>query len=177
MNTLLSLILLYVTFFSIVSSQSSAQNYGNLIERKCKQTPYFQVCYSCLTSEPQSSRADVTVLALIAVNKINDNATSVIDYIKELHKWTKDLSVKTAFQGCNEAYNTVVNVLLPEALEALTKGNIKFVYDGISNTGRERQRNVKSTLKTCEACTPLTESNNYVNELSEVVLSIVNTLL
>ncbi|KAF3456386.1 hypothetical protein FNV43_RR01036 [Rhamnella rubrinervis] len=47
------------------------------------------------------------MLALIAVNKINDNATSVIDYIEELHKGSQDLSEKTALQGCDEAYNTV----------------------------------------------------------------------
>ena len=44
------------------------------------------------------------VLAFIAVNNINDNATTVIDFIKEVRKGTWDLQLKTALQGCNEAY-------------------------------------------------------------------------
>lgn len=175
MNTLMPLILLHVAFFSILSIQCSAENDGNLIERTCQQTPYVQVCYTCLASAPQTFKADAKGLALIAVHKLNDSATSVIAYIKQLYRGTRDLSVKTALQGCDEGYNTVVNVLLPEALEALTNGNIKFANDGISNTGREavKCQNYFNNLRS----KPLSGSNKYVYELSEVVLSIVKPLL
>ncbi|KAH7513500.1 cell wall / vacuolar inhibitor of fructosidase 1 [Ziziphus jujuba] len=146
MNTLISLsssILLHIAFFCLIllpSMQLSAINDGNLIKQTCKNTPYFQVCYNSLSSDPHSSKADAPGLALIAVNKISENATSILHYIKAVYIETRDLAVKTALHGCNEVYNTVVNILIPEANEELTKGNYKFATDGITNTGREAQK-------------------------------------
>ncbi|CAK9187620.1 unnamed protein product [Ilex paraguariensis] len=181
MRNLISLtsfnVLLHVLLLTILSSLNSCSGIldkkdANLIDSTCKHTPYYQLCVSTLRSNPKSSTADVTGLGLIIVGVVKSKSTQALSSINMFLRSKPEL--KIPLKNCAESYKVVLTADLPEAVEALTKGDPKFAEDGMNDAAREAQ--------SCESGfslkkSPLTGLNGAVHDLSVVAASIARMLL
>ncbi|KAK3188113.1 hypothetical protein Dsin_027674 [Dipteronia sinensis] len=162
-----SMVVFFVFF--LLSSQVSA----DLISDTCKQTPSVNLCESTLRADPQSSKADVQGLALIAANKLVVEGTKTENEIKELIKKTKDQPLLDALKLCADKYNIIVHYDFPVAVEAIKKGNPKFAEDATVDAARASDKCAKGITST----TDLASSNKLVHDLDDIVLYIVRLLL
>ncbi|KAL9371188.1 hypothetical protein Peur_036328 [Populus x canadensis] len=71
---------------------------NNLIEKTCKQTPYYDLCVRSLISSPRSFNTDVEGLAKIMVHTINAEATHTLHRIYKLLQHKQDTNMKRALQ-------------------------------------------------------------------------------
>ncbi|KAJ9181778.1 hypothetical protein P3X46_005836 [Hevea brasiliensis] len=146
----------------------------NLIEKTCKKTPYYDLCVSSLQSNPQSSNTDVRGLASIMGNITLSDATNTLNYIQELINQTTDPELERPLTHCAELYISVVDYILPQAMEALANGHYGFAKYGISDAGEEAHSCEK---KTSGLKLPLTEMNKVMQNLHDIAVAIINTLL
>ncbi|XP_015867819.2 cell wall / vacuolar inhibitor of fructosidase 1 [Ziziphus jujuba] len=144
------------------------------IESTCKQTPNYDLCVSSLKSDPKSSTADVPGLALILVNKIKSQATKTLNHINSLLKRSPGAGKRRALDSCYSKYDAILKGDVPEAIEALTKGDYKFAEDGANDAANE--------ANSCErgfssGSSPLTAMNKYIHDVSAIAAALVRTLL
>ncbi|KAF7837692.1 cell wall / vacuolar inhibitor of fructosidase 1-like [Senna tora] len=164
------LIFSIIFFFSIQSHASES-----LIEQTCKNTPHESLCLQYMKSDPGSSQADVTGLALIMVDAIKATAQQAQTKIQqELEKGHGSETEKRALNSCAERYRAVVEGDVPEAIEALQKGDPKFAEQGANDAALE--------ATSCETSfssgkSPLTQQNNAVHDVAQVAAAIVTNLL
>ncbi|KAK4717037.1 hypothetical protein R3W88_015375 [Solanum pinnatisectum] len=110
-----------------------------------------------------SASGNITTLALIVVDTIKAKANQGAEIISTL------LNLNPP-----QEWRVILTVSLPEAMEALTKGNPKFAEDGMVGCFGDSQNceeNFKSSIS------PLTCLNNAVHELSGVGRAIIRNLL
>ncbi|XP_022718323.1 cell wall / vacuolar inhibitor of fructosidase 1-like [Durio zibethinus] len=148
---------------------------GNLIERTCKQTPFYDLCIWSLKSNPESCNADVKKLAQIMVDSLKTKATDTLDLIDELLEdgLALDPAMRRALTSCAERYNVIIRADVPEITEALKTGNYKFAEKGTNDAAIE--------ANSCEmefpGKSPLTDMNKVVHDVSVVAASIVKIIL
>ncbi|KAJ9154629.1 hypothetical protein P3X46_027948 [Hevea brasiliensis] len=173
-GTLTSIFLGHVpllTMFLLITQFSVAQSDANMISQTCKQTPYYNLCVSCLSSDPRSFKADVRGLALIMVNIVKAKATMSLHFINQLIQRRPGL--KKPLSYCADNYDAILTADIPEAVEALQKGDPKFAQDGANDAANEADL--------CEANfhgkSPLTKFNKVVHDTSATASAIVQQLL
>lgn len=147
----------------------------NLIDEICKQTPHYKLCLSYLQSNPQSSNADAKGLAQIMGDILLACATEELSYIEGLIKQAPEPELERSLAYCAELYIPVVKYTLPQALDALSKGEYKFANYGIADVAKEADACEKKFSGSTDS--PVTDRNNLVESLSEVAKAIVNVLL
>ncbi|XP_062151836.1 cell wall / vacuolar inhibitor of fructosidase 1-like [Alnus glutinosa] len=144
---------------------------NNLIEQTCRRTPFYDVCISSLKSKPRSSGADVTGLALTMVDVLKTKATETLNHIKALLHGSPKL--KRSLRSCADSYKAIIEGDVPEAIEALKKGNPKFAEQGANDAADE--------ATSCEGRfsgrSPLTDMNKAVHDVAAVAAAIVRNLL
>jgi len=142
-----------------------------LIEQTCRRTPFYDVCISSLKSKPRSSGADVTGLALTMVDVLKTKATETLNHIKALLHGSPKL--KRSLRSCADSYKAIIEGDVPEAIEALKKGNPKFAEQGANDAADE--------ATSCEGRfsgrSPLTDMNKAVHDVAAVAAAIVRNLL
>ncbi|KAK2644156.1 hypothetical protein Ddye_019351 [Dipteronia dyeriana] len=161
-------VVVFLVFF-LLSSQVSA----DLISDTCKKTPSFNLCESTLRADPQSSKADVQGLALVAVKKLVVEGTKTENEIKQLIGKTKDQPLLDALKICADKYNIIVHYDFPVAVEAITKGNPKFAEGAAVDAARSSDKCASGIASTPH----LASSNKLVHDLDDIVLYIVRLLL
>lgn len=149
-------------------------NDERLIESTCRKTPSFGLCVSSLKSDPKSSKADVPGLGLIMVNIVKAKATTTLNRIRALQKGRWGAAQKRALVSCGGNYDAILKGDVPEAIEALTKGDYKFAEQGANDAANE--------ATTCEreftaGTSPLTALNKNVHDVSAIAAAIARTLL
>ncbi|CAK7327349.1 unnamed protein product [Dovyalis caffra] len=177
MNSMsLSFILLFHSVFIatllLLSHCTIAQSdANNLIAQTCKQTPYSNLCVTSLKSVPKSSTADVQGLALIMVDIVRAKASATLKLINQELKRSPEL--RRALRSCAGNYDAILTADIPEAIEALQKGDPKFAESGTNDAAVE--------ASSCEANfrgkSPLTNLNKLVHDTSVVTSAIVRLLL
>ncbi|KAK8487029.1 hypothetical protein V6N13_022830 [Hibiscus sabdariffa] len=165
------------TFFALthISALELHGHGASLIETTCQRTPFYNLCVSTLRSDPRSSGADVAGLARIGADKLKAKATATLRQITALLKVTKDPNLTTALRECVDYYNAIVKYDIPEAVEAVVKGDPKFGVEGATDAANEADacgRGFKNQPRF-----PIYDSNKVVHDLSAVVASIVQLLL
>jgi pectinesterase inhibitor-like protein len=169
---LLLLIFLPFTQCSIFPLDKS----GNLIQQICKKTPNYDLCLSSLLSNPESSNVDVKGLAQIMADILLGNVSDSLNYIEGLVKQAPEEQLERCLAYCAELYIPVVKYTLPQAIEALSKGQYRFANYGISDVAKEADTCEKK-FSSSSIQSPLTDMNNLLESLSDVAVAIVNTLL
>ncbi|KAJ4836092.1 hypothetical protein Tsubulata_029658 [Turnera subulata] len=165
---LLPVVLLFLLGFPI------ATECADLIEKTCKKTPHHDLCVSSLQSSNQSSRADVKGLASIMANITLSNATDTLSYIQLLINQTTDSDLERRLDYCGEVYIQVVEYILPQAIDALVKGQYGFADYGMSDAGSETD---SCQDKISKFKLPVTDRNKLVHDLAEVTEAICKILL
>ncbi|KAE8076647.1 hypothetical protein FH972_015283 [Carpinus fangiana] len=169
----MKLLMLMIFLAHVASTQCAALPPDDLIVRICRQTPLHDLCISSLKSKPQSSGADVTGLALIMVDELKTKATETQNHINGLLHGNPRL--KRPLRSCADKYRAVIEDDIPEAVEALQKGNPKFAEQGANDAAGE--------AGSCEdgfsgsGGSPLTEKNKAVRDIAAVAAAIVRNLL
>jgi len=180
MTNLKSLILCFflqaiVVMVTIPASQCRTflPNNENLIESTCKKTPNYNLCLQSLKASPGSSTADVSGLALIMVNVMKAKANDALKTIHDLQREGAGAKQRRALSSCDSKYKAVLIADVPQATEALKKGNPKFAEDGANDAANE--------AKYCESDfsgnSPLTKQNNAMHDVAAVTAAIVRLLL
>ncbi|XP_045829529.1 cell wall / vacuolar inhibitor of fructosidase 1-like [Trifolium pratense] len=166
------LILIVCTNFVVIECRTIQPNDENLIQQICKKTPNYALCIQYLHSDPKAPSADVRGLALIMVNVMKNKANIAINKIHQLiGKSPPDQ--KEALDNCADNYNAIVVADIPEATEALLKGNPKFAEDG-ANDAVVEARGCENGFK---GKSPLTAENNAMRDASAITAAIVRNLL
>ncbi|KAL2459357.1 Cell wall/vacuolar inhibitor of fructosidase 1 [Forsythia ovata] len=144
----------------------------NLIETTCKNTPNYQLCISTLRANPGSINTDVAGLGLIMVDAVKAKAKETRNAIEKLKGSRPELG--NALNECTKGYNAILEADVPEAVEALTKGNPKFAENGMADSSVEA---VLCEDRFKQVTSPLTVLNNAVRDLSDVARAIIRNLL
>ncbi|GKV37896.1 hypothetical protein SLEP1_g45865 [Rubroshorea leprosula] len=168
-----TIFLLFLLFLSI--SPPPIQCDDDLIEQICKKTPFYDLCLASLKSNPTTIPMDIKGLATTMADIVLSNATDTLDFIQSEIKQASDPQMERALAYCAELYIPVVKYNLPQAIEALSKGQYAFAADGISDAAKEAdacEKNFSGSLKS-----PLTVRNKLVHSLSDVAVAIVKVLL
>ncbi|XP_028760121.1 cell wall / vacuolar inhibitor of fructosidase 1-like [Neltuma alba] len=162
-------------FFYVLSATSSSFNDANLIQQTCKHTPNQALCLQYLKSDPRSSDADISGLALIMVDAMKAKAKQALAKIRqELQRRSHSDREKQALRSCADQYRAVLEADVPEAIAALQKGDPKFAEDGANDAALE--------ANSCESGfssgkSPLTPENNALHDIAQVTAAIVRNLL
>ncbi|XP_055814168.1 cell wall / vacuolar inhibitor of fructosidase 1-like [Solanum dulcamara] len=153
-------------------------NNNNLVESTCKNTPNYELCLKTLSSDKRSETAgDVTTLALIMVDAIKSKANQAANTISKLRQSNPPLAWKDPLKKCAFSYKVILTVSMPEAIEALTKGNPKFAEDAMVGSSGDAQECEEYFKATTTKYLPLSKLNIVVHELSDVGRAIVRNLL
>ncbi|KAK7348026.1 hypothetical protein VNO80_22574 [Phaseolus coccineus] len=153
--------------------RSFLPNDESLIESTCKKTPNYNLCLQYLKANPGSSTASVSGLALIMVNVMKAKAYDALKIIHDLQKKGAGPKQQGALKSCASNYNAVLVADIPEATEALQKGDPKFAENGANDAANEATY--------CEdefsGNSPLTKQNNAMHDVAAVTAAIVRLLL
>lgn len=162
---------LAVTYFPISLSLSQRQNL-QLIEQNCKRTPYYDLCVTSLKSDPRSKTAgDVQTLALIMVDIIKTKATDALRRIEQLKQGHPEL--KEPLSACKDRFNAIIIGDVPQATEALKKGDPKFAVDAANDAAAEAD----SCERGFSGKSPITRMNKLNHDISIITASIVKTMM
>ncbi|KAK6790164.1 hypothetical protein RDI58_013964 [Solanum bulbocastanum] len=124
--------------------------------------------------EERSASGNIMTLALIVVDTIKAKANQGAEIISTFLNSNPPEEWRVPLKKCAFSYKVILTVSLPEAMEALTKGNPKFAEDGMVGCFGDSQNceeNFKSSIS------PLTCLNNAVHELCGVGRAIIRNLL
>ncbi|KAL3752453.1 hypothetical protein ACJRO7_013151 [Eucalyptus globulus] len=178
-RSLLLLLLLALLAASPVAARSlgfpAAWKIDGLIEQTCRLTPFYDLCLSSLKSDPTSSAADIRGLARIMAGSVLASASHTLDQIQELLSQAPDPETEKPLAYCAELYIPVVKYTLPQALDALNKGQLGFAVYGLSDAGREAEECAKN-FSGQGGGSPVTQGNKLVRNLVDVTLAIVKIL-
>ncbi|CAN4083014.1 unnamed protein product [Withania somnifera] len=167
MKNLISLML----FLTLVLQTNADKN---LVESTCKNTPNVQLCLKTLLADSRSANGDVSTLALIMVDAIKVQATQAAASISKFRKSNPPAAWIVPLKNCAFSYKVILTTLVPEAIEALTKGDPKFAEDavvGSSGDSQECEKNFSGSKS------PITTLNTAVHELSDVARAVIRNLL
>ncbi|KAD4384597.1 hypothetical protein R6Q59_011264 [Mikania micrantha] len=164
---LFTLLLLQETLFSAMADRK-------FIENTCKGTPSPKLCLKILLADPKSQHEDLTGLALIGVDAVKDIGVKIIQQVVALKKSRPEL--KPAIDHCADVYHAVVDADVPSANEALHLGQPMFAEDGMADSAVESQSCERSFGEDGQM-SPMTDSNNAMNDVANVVRAIIRMLL
>ncbi|XP_051152632.1 cell wall / vacuolar inhibitor of fructosidase 1-like [Andrographis paniculata] len=180
------LLLLLSTTTTTTAAAISSSQYSHLIESTCKNTPHFQLCMTTLLQGGHGTTADVAGLALIMVRAVRDKTRAAISTLKTYPTTIErgaDPRLVRALQDCARAYNAVMVADVPEAVEALTKGDPKFAENGMADAAVEADvcEDAIAAAVGAGARNPspiaMRRMNKAVRELAEVARAIIRNLL
>ncbi|XP_054807827.1 cell wall / vacuolar inhibitor of fructosidase 1-like [Prosopis cineraria] len=173
--TTLELLSLFPFFFFFILSATSSFNDASLIQQTCKHTPNQALCLQYLKSDPRSSDADISGLALIMVDAMKAKAKQAVAKIhQELQRRGHGDTETQALRSCAEQYSAVLEADIPEAIAALQKGDPKFAEDGANDAALEAN-SCESSFSSGKSL--LTRENNDVHDIAQVTAAIVRNLL
>ncbi|CAH9108575.1 unnamed protein product [Cuscuta europaea] len=163
-----------VVLFESSAAAPAANDGAGLIGTTCKNTPNYKLCFNTLSSDPKASKGDLTTLALIMVDAVKSKANQTAAVISGLQPG-RSKPAAAALKECDFQYKVILTTSVPEAVEALTKGDPKFAEDGVVGSA--------SCAAACESAftsagkSPLTDLNKAVQDLSDVARAIIRNLL
>ncbi|KAK4857160.1 hypothetical protein QYF36_025194 [Acer negundo] len=175
---LLLLLLLIIILSSLIPITKCDDNDDDedLITKICKETPLESLCLSTLQPISDLPNIDTKVLANFMATTVLKNATDTLNYIEGLIKQTQDPQQERALAVCAELYIPVVKYVLPQAIEALSRGQFGFAKYNIADVGKQAD-NCEKGFSGSSAKSPLTDRNTLVRNLSDIVVAIINVLV
>ncbi|KAL2459745.1 Cell wall/vacuolar inhibitor of fructosidase 1 [Forsythia ovata] len=144
----------------------------NLIETTCKNTPNYRLCIYTLRANRGSINTNVAGLGLIMVDAVKAKAKETRNAIQKLKGSRPEL--RNPLNECTKGYNAILEADVPEAVEALTKGDPKFAENGMADSSVET---VLCEDRFKQGKSPLTRLNKAVRDLSDVARAIIRNLL
>ncbi|XP_004508119.1 cell wall / vacuolar inhibitor of fructosidase 1-like [Cicer arietinum] len=170
MSMIKPFILILCTIVVVTQGKTVTTNYANLIQQTCRKTPNYGLCIQYLNGSPGSSTADVNGLAQIMVNVIKTKASIALN---KIHQIIGRSAQKVALNSCVDKYNAVLVADIPQAIQALQRGNPKFAEDGANDAAVE----ANSCENGFSGKSPLTAENRATQDAAAITAAIVRLLL
>ncbi|KAJ8769972.1 hypothetical protein K2173_009054 [Erythroxylum novogranatense] len=166
-------LLVFLLFIFPVNAAIPSIIGGNLIDRTCRQTPYYNLCVRALLSNPHSFDTDEEGLARIMVYTIEAKATHTLNQInKLLDERHLEPNVRQALGSCGNRYNVILRADIPQAIKALQTGRYRFAEQASYDAATEAM--------TCEedftGKSPVSDMNVMVHDISIVAASIIKNI-
>ncbi|XP_022004858.2 cell wall / vacuolar inhibitor of fructosidase 1 [Helianthus annuus] len=144
------------------------------IENTCKGTPSPDLCLEIPLANRESENANLTGLALIGLDAVQDRGFEILRQVVDLKNSQPELT--PTLDICTEVYNVVVDSDVQSSREALRGGLCKFAEDGMADSAVEAQACERSFGEHGQS-SPITDSNNIINDVANVVRAIIRMLL
>ncbi|KAL2347257.1 hypothetical protein Fmac_001257 [Flemingia macrophylla] len=100
------IIFLFLLFIAHLHPHAFVNGDSSLIKKTCKNTKYYNLCFSSLKSDPSSPNADPKGLAVIMIGIGITNATSTSSYLSsKLLSPTNNTTLKRVLKECADKYS------------------------------------------------------------------------
>ncbi|RID80348.1 hypothetical protein BRARA_A03018 [Brassica rapa] len=156
-----------------------AQSSDDLIDTICKATPFFDLCEASL--RPLSpSPPDTKSIASAMANVVLGNMTDTLGYIQSLIRHSQDPAAERALAQCAELYRPVVRFNIPQAIEAMGRGEFGFAMYVLGDAQKQSdscQKWINSAGADDESSVPLTARNKLVKNLCDVEISVIKSIM
>ncbi|XP_061370259.1 cell wall / vacuolar inhibitor of fructosidase 2-like [Gastrolobium bilobum] len=120
--------LLFLLFLAHPHPYAFVNGDTTLIKSTCKNTKYYNLCFSSLKSDPSSPNADPKGLAVIMVGIGMTNATSTSSYLSsKLISPTNNTTLKRVLKECADKY-TYAGDALQASLQDLANEAYDYAY-------------------------------------------------
>ncbi|XP_047150355.1 cell wall / vacuolar inhibitor of fructosidase 2-like [Vigna umbellata] len=117
--------LLFLLFLLYPHQHACVNGDATLIQRTCKNTKYYNLCFSSLKSDPSSPNADPKGLAMIMIGIGMSNATSTSSYLSsKLLSPSNNTTLKRVIKECADKYTYA-----GDALQASVEDLLNEAYD------------------------------------------------
>jgi len=116
---------LFLLFLAYPHQHACVNGDATLIKRTCKNTKYYNLCFSSLKSDPSSPNADPKGLAVIMIGIGMTNATSTSSYLSsKLLSPSNNTTFKRVIKECADKYSYA-----GDALQASVQDLLNEAYD------------------------------------------------
>lgn len=170
-------LVLFLSFFFVGMGANAEEE--DLIHNVCKKTSHFDMCVSTIESDPRSDfKSNPRGFVRILIDRAYVNATAINNYIVDLGKKYKDHFTKECFSICHDLYDAGL-FHLNEALGLIYFKDYMGYRDldmTLDQFYREPYDCEKSFAQFPAIKLPLTRENNYLLNISDLAIEIVNLI-
>ncbi|KAJ7957009.1 Pectinesterase inhibitor [Quillaja saponaria] len=149
-----------------------------LIQKTCKNTKYYDLCFSSLKSNPTSPNADTKGLAVIMIGIGRVNATSTSSYLSsQLFSTTNDTVLKKVLKECADRY-TYAGDALQASVQDLANEAYDYAYMHI-NAAADYPNACHNAFKRYPSLVypqDLAHREDGLKHICDVVLGIIDNL-
>ncbi|XP_004502921.1 cell wall / vacuolar inhibitor of fructosidase 2 [Cicer arietinum] len=152
---------------------------ATLIKNTCKNTKYYNLCFSSLKSDPSSPNADTKGLALIMVGIGMTNATSTSSYLSsKLLTPTNNTTLKRVLKECEDKYNYAGDAL-QASVQDLANEEYDYAYMHIT-AAKDYPNACHNAFKRVNDLvypTELANRENGLKHICDVAMGIIDNLI
>ncbi|KAJ4893828.1 Plant invertase/pectin methylesterase inhibitor superfamily protein [Raphanus sativus] len=168
-----------LSFFLLMLLPLLAQSSDDLIDKICRVTPFIDLCEASLRPLAPSP-SDPKSLASAMASVVLGNMTDTLGYIKSLIRHSHDPAAERALAQCAELYRPVVKFNIPQAIEAMRRGEFGFATYVLGDAEKQTdtcQKWINSAGADDESSVALTARNKQVKNLCDVAISVIKSLM
>lgn len=169
----------YISLFLLLLLPSLAQSSDDLIDTICKATPFCDLCEASLRPLAPSP-SDPKSLAAAMATVVLGNMTDTLVYIQSLIRHSHDPAAERALAQCAELYRPVVKFNIPQAIDAMRRGEFGFATYVLGDAEKQTdscQKGINSAGADDESSLALTARNKLVRNLCDVAISMIKSLM
>lgn len=171
--------LLFLFFLVLLQSHAFVNGDATLIKRTCKNTKYYNLCFSSLKSNPSSPNADTKGLAVIMVGIGMTNATSTSSYLSsKLLNPSNDTNLERVLKECADKY-TYAGDALQASVQDLANEEYDYAYMHIT-AARDYPNACHNAFKRYPSLVYLPElarRENGLKHICDVAMGIIDNLI
>ncbi|WZZ61909.1 hypothetical protein YC2023_062016 [Brassica napus] len=156
-----------------------AQSSDDLIDKICRVTPFIDLCEASLrplTPSPSDPKSLASAMASVVLG----NMTDTLGYIQSLIRHSHDPAAERALAQCAELYRPVVKFNIPQAIDAMRRGELGFATYVLGDAEKQTdtcQKWINSAGADDENSVALTARNKQVKNLCDVAISVIKSLM
>ncbi|CAI9094324.1 OLC1v1030046C1 [Oldenlandia corymbosa var. corymbosa] len=170
-------LLFMISFVSLLSEPCCyAASDKDMIIEVCKNTTYPDFCIGTLRSDPRSVGADKKGLVQIITDKALTKGKENFALVKKLLGRATDQKDKGPLTICFQRYDLVVNRNVIDVINELNKNNF-FSASIMSSASVDDIQDCVDALAGAGLKSPLTSQNKYVQDLCNLSVDILFTLI
>ncbi|KAE9608699.1 hypothetical protein Lal_00020858 [Lupinus albus] len=172
-------IFLFLLFLLHPQPHTFVNGDATLIKKTCKNTKYYNLCFSSLKSDPSSPNADPKGLAVIMVGIGMTNATSTSSYLssKSLVQ-TNNTTLNSVLKECADKYNYAGDAL-QASVQDLANEEYDYAYLHII-AAKDYPNACHNAFKRYHGLvypTELASRENGLKHICEVAMGIIDNLI
>ncbi|XP_010549009.1 PREDICTED: cell wall / vacuolar inhibitor of fructosidase 1 [Tarenaya hassleriana] len=166
-----ALLLLLATFAPTHSSD-------DLIDKICKTTPFYEFCEASLRPlSPENATSIAAAMATVVLR----NMTDTLGFIQSQIRRSRDPAAERALAECAELYRPVVKFNIPQAIDAMRRGDLGFAVYVIGDAEKQAdacQKGFSAAGDDDDGSTAaLTARNKLLKDLCDLAIAVLKSLM